>query len=219
MNHYVITIARQYGSGGRTIGENLARKLGIAYYDKNIIKLASDDSGINPQLFGRVDEYTSAPRPLFGAKSGTYSKEVLPPESRLFTSDENLFNYQAKAIRELAETEDCVIIGRCANLILNSADYPNVLRVYIHASWDFRMKDAAEKMSGTPKELEKFMKNDDRRKYDLCQRFIGKEWDDPAYYDLYLDTSKLGKQAVQDEIERRYLKLRKKGTGVPDGSV
>ena len=210
MNNCVITIARQYGSGGRSIGIELSKKLGIAYYDKNIIQLAADDSGINPQLFGRVDEYSSAKAPLFGAKSGTYSKDLLPPEHKDYTSDENLFNFQAKAIRDLAEKESCVIIGRCANFILNRQDYPNVLRVYICASWDFRIKDAMEKMSGTQKDLEKFMKKDDKRKYDFCHRFTGKEWDDPAYYDLWLDTSKIGKEAALQEIERRYNKLKEK---------
>ena len=209
MNHYVITIARQYGSGGRTIGENLARKLGISYYDKKIIQLAAEDSGINEKMFGNVDEHTGGgARPLFGLKSGTYSKEVYPPWDKRFTSDENLFNYQAKVIRELAERESCVIIGRCANFILNEQDYPHVLRVYIHASWPFRIEDTANIMSGTPRERERFMRRDDRRKFDLCQRFTGKDWDDPAYYDLYLDTSKIGKEGALAEIERRYLKMK-----------
>jgi len=210
MSHCVITIARQYGSGGRTIGINLAKKLGIAYYDKNIIQIASEDSGINARLFGRVDEYSTASRPLFGTRTGTYSRELLPPDSKRFTSDENLFNYQAKVIREIAEKEDCIIIGRCANFILNEREFPRVLRVYIHASWDFRIKDAAEKMSGSPRELERFMRRDDRRKFDLCQRFTGKDWDDPAYYDLYLDTGKIGKEGAAAEIERRYLKMKEK---------
>ncbi len=210
MNNYVITIAREYGSGGRTIGINLADKLGIAYYDKDIPRLASDESGIHPQLFGRVDEYSSAKPPLFGAKTGTYSKEVLPPDSKHFTSDENLFNFQAKTIRELAETESCVIIGRCGNFILNEREFPNVLRVFIHASWEFRIKDAKERMSGTEKELEKFMRKDDKRKLEYCRRFTGKEWTDPAYYDLYLDTSKIGKDGAMAEIERRYEALKRR---------
>ena len=144
MDNFVITIARQYGSGGRTVGEMLAKKLGIGYYDKDIIRMASEDSGIHETLFGRVDEYSSAKRPLFG-KTGIYNGELIPPQSKDFTSDENLFNYQAKIIRELAEKESCVIIGRCANYILK--DYPNVIRVFIHASWDFRMEKAAEKLS------------------------------------------------------------------------
>ena len=144
MDNFVITIARQYGSGGRTVGEMLAKKLGIGYYDKDIIRMASEDSGIHETLFGRVDEYSSAKKPLFG-KNGIYSGELISPQSKDFTSDENLFNYQAKIIRELAGKESCVIIGRCSNYILK--DYPNVLRVFIHADWDFRMEKAAEKLS------------------------------------------------------------------------
>lgn len=124
MDNFVITIARQYGSGGRTIGEELAKKLGISYYDKDIIRMASEESGIHEELFGRVDENVSAKQKLF-AKTGIYKGELIPPQSKDFTSDENLFNYQAKVIRHLAETESCVIIGRCANMILK--DYPNVL--------------------------------------------------------------------------------------------
>ena len=210
MDNYVITIARQYGSGGRTIGEMLSKNLGIAYYDKDIIRLTSDDSGIHEELFGRVDEYTSAKPPLFDGRSGIYSKELISPRDKKFTSDENLFNYQAKTIRELAETESCVIIGRCGNFILNEREFPNVLRVFIHASWEFRIKDAKEKMSGTEKELEKFMRKDDKRKLEYCRRFTGKEWTDPAYYDLYLDTSKIGKDGAMAEIERRYEALKRR---------
>ena len=105
----------------------------------------------NETLFGRVDEYSSAKKPLFG-KNGIYSGELISPQSKDFTSDENLFNYQAKIIRELAGKESCVIIGRCSNYILK--DYPNVLRVFIHADWDFRMEKAAEKLSMSQKEIE-----------------------------------------------------------------
>ena len=144
MDNFVITIARQYGSGGRTIGEELAKKLGISYYDKDIIRMASEESGIHEQLFGRADENVSTKQRFF-AKSGIYKGELIPPQSKDFTSDENLFNYQAKIIRELAGKESCVIIGRCSNYILK--DYPNVLRVFIHADWNFRMEKAAEKLS------------------------------------------------------------------------
>ena len=154
MGNYVITIARQYGSGGRIVGEMLSKKLGISYYDKDIIRLASDESGINSELFGRVDEYSSVKPPLF-SKQGVYTGELIPPQSKDFTTDENLFNYQAKVIKELAQRESCVTIGRCANFIL--MDQPNVLKVFIHASLPFRMKIASEKQSMSEKELEKFL--------------------------------------------------------------
>ena len=77
MSNYVITIARQYGSGGRTVGEMLSKKLGISYYDKDIIRMASDDSGIHETLFGRVDEYSSAKPPLF-KKESIYTGDTDP---------------------------------------------------------------------------------------------------------------------------------------------
>ena len=207
MSNYVITIARQYGSGGRTVGEMLSKKLGISYYDKDIIRMSSDDSGIHETLFGRVDEYSSAKPPLF-KKESIYTVDLIPPHSKEFTSDENLFNYQAKTIRHLAETESCVIIGRCSNYVLK--DYPNVLSVFIHASWEFRMEKAAEKLSITPREIEKFLQKDDKRKFEYCRRFTGKEWTDATNYDLCLDSSKLGYDKCVEEIEHRLALLREK---------
>ena len=130
MNNVVITIARQYGSGGRTIGEMLAKKLNVHYYDKELMKLASDDSGINEALFVNADEKVKNTS-LFHIARKEYHGELIPPESDDFTSTDNLFNYQAKIIRDLAKEESCVIIGRCADYVLK--DYPNVLSVFIHA--------------------------------------------------------------------------------------
>ena len=114
MKKTVITIARSYGSGGRTLGKLLAEELGINCYDREILRMASDDSGINEALFGQTDEKLKK-SPLFRiARKNPYKGGVIPPESADFVSDDNLFNYQAKVIRELAEEESCIIIGRCA---------------------------------------------------------------------------------------------------------
>ena len=118
MGNTVITIARSYGSGGRTLGKLLAKELGINYYDRELIRMASDESGINEALFGEVDEKLKK-SPLFRIVKKTYRGEIIPPESGEFVSDDNLFNYQAKVIRQLAEEESCVIIGRCADYVLN----------------------------------------------------------------------------------------------------
>lgn len=207
MGHVIITIARQYGSGGRTVGEMLAKKLGIAYYDKDIIRMASEDSGIHETLFGRVDEYSSAKTPLF-KKTSVYTGELIPPQSKDFTSDENLFSYQAKTIKELAAKESCVIIGRCSNFILK--DNPDVLSVFIHASWDFRIQEASKKMSKSQKEIEKFMEKDDKRKMEYYRRFTGGEWTDATNYDLCLDSSKLGYEKCIEEIEHRIKMMQNK---------
>ena len=134
MEKVVITIARQYGSGGRTIGQMLAKELGIHYYDKELLKLAAEESGIHERLFAGADEKLKN-SPLLRITRKIYQGQLIPPESEDFTSMENLFNYQAKVIKELAEEESCIIIGRCGDYVLR--DYDNVLSVFVHAPEDY----------------------------------------------------------------------------------
>ena len=108
----------------------LAQKLGVNFYSRDILKMASEDSGINEELFGMSDEKIRRAGWL-RTLSHPYEGKLLPPEDKEFVSDDNLFNYQAKVIKDLAQKESCVIVGRCSNFILR--DEPNVLSVYIHA--------------------------------------------------------------------------------------
>lgn len=111
MEKTVITIARSYGSGGRTLGKLLAKELGVNCYDREILRMASDKSGINEALFGQVDEKLKK-SPLLGIiKKNPYKGGVLPPESDDFVSDDNLFNYQAMVIKELAKEEPVSLSG------------------------------------------------------------------------------------------------------------
>ena len=112
MDKFIVTIARGFGSGGRTIGKMLADKLGVKFYDKDLIRMASDVSGINEALFGQSDERTKSG--VFG-KPGVYKGEVIAPGKSGFISEENLFNYQAMVIKQIAEEGPCVIVGRCAD--------------------------------------------------------------------------------------------------------
>ena len=146
MDQVVITIARQYGSGGRTVGKMLAERLGISFYDKQIIQMASDESGIDVKLFGKVEEGDKVKGSLFGNKESIYKGNLHQPGSKEFISDENLFNYQAKVVNDLAEKESYVIVGRCVNYVFK--DRPNTLRVFIHAPWEFRVEQASQKISG-----------------------------------------------------------------------
>ena len=122
MRNIVITIARQYGSGGKTIGAMLAHELGINCYSREILRMASEDSGINEQLFGMSDEKVRH-APWFRLLSRPYDGELLTPENKEFTSDDNLFNYQAKIIKDLAAKESCVAarIMCCASIRMWSA--------------------------------------------------------------------------------------------------
>lgn len=194
----VITIARQYGSGGRTIAQMLSERLGIHYYDKELLRLASEDSGINEDLFRNADEKIKNTK-LFKIAHSVYHGELIPPESEDFTSMENLFNYQAKIIKKLAEQDESyIIVGRCAEYVLK--DYDNVLSVFIHAPKEYCLEQAAKKQSMSPKELEKYVQKVDKRKADYHRYYTGLEWTDARNYDLCLDSSKLGFERCVDEI-------------------
>ena len=199
MDRYVITIARQYGSGGRTIGEMLAEKLGVHFYDKELMKLASEESGINERLFNTADEKVkqSVFSKMFKTEKA-YKGDVLSPKSDEFVSDDNLFNYQAKVVKELAERENCVIVGRCADYVLK--DYDHVLSVFIHGPKDFCMQEAAKKINLTGKELERFIAKTDKERADYYKYYTGREWTDARNYDLCLDSSKLGFERCVEEI-------------------
>ena len=153
MEHVVITISRQYGSGGKTIAAMLAKKLGINVYSRDILRMASEDSGINEKLFGMSDEKIRHAG-WFHTLSHPYDGGLIPPEDKEFVSDDNLFNYQAKIIRELAEKESCIIVGRCADYILR--DMPNVLSVFIHADKEFCLERSMERNSMTEKEMHSY---------------------------------------------------------------
>ena len=200
----VITIARQYGSGGRTIGEMLAEDLKVHYYDKELLKLASEDSGINERLFVNADEKVKVTH-LFKIIKNVYTGQLIPPESEDFVSDDNLFNYQAKVIKQLAEEESCVIVGRCADYVLK--DYENVLSVFIHAPKDYLMEQAAKKVSMSSRDLERYIARIDKRRAEYYKYHTGREWTDARNYDLCLDSSKLGFERCVEEI-KAYLKVR-----------
>mgnify|MGYP000999660596 CR=1 FL=1 len=198
MENFTITIARQYGSGGRTVGKMLAEKLAVPFYDKQIIQLASDESGIDVKLFGQVEGGMSVKPSLFN-KSGLYKGELIPPTDKGFISDENLFNYQAKIIKKLAEQdESCIIVGRCAEYVLK--DYDNVLSVFIHAPHEYCMEQAAKKQSMGSKELERYIQKIDKHRADYHKYYTGLDWTDARNYDLCLDSSKLGFERCVQEI-------------------
>ena len=157
MENVIVTIARQYGSGGKTIGEMYAKDQGINCYSREILRMASDDSGINEMLFNQADERLKGTT-LFGWAKKVYKGDLIPPESDDFVSDKNLFNYQAKVIKQLAEQESCVLVGRCADFVLK--DYPNVVSVFVHAPMDYCIARSLERSSITSeKEMEKFILN------------------------------------------------------------
>ena len=204
MGHTVITIARQYGSGGKTIGKMLAEDLGIHFYNREILRMASDESGINEQLFGQVDERVKT-NLLYTIAKRIRNEEVLPPDSDDFLSTNNLFNYQAKVIRQLADEESCVIIGRCADYVLQ--DYDNVVSVFIHGPYDFCLEQAMKVNAKSESEMRKYMEKRDKYRGEYYKYYTGKDWFDARNYHLCLDSSKLGFDGCVEAI-KAYMKVR-----------
>ena len=204
MKNAVITIARQYGSGGKTIAAMLAKDLGINCYGREILKMASEESGINERLFGMSDEKLKH-SVLMKLLKRPYEGDLIPPESSGFVSDDNLFNYQDKGIKELAESESCVIVGRCADYVLR--DFPNVISVFIHADREFCLEQAMERNSMSLKEMQRFIEKTDKYRGDFYKYYTGHEWSDARNYDLCLNSGKLGFKKCVEEI-KAYMKVR-----------
>lgn len=196
MENRVITIARSYGSGGRKMGRLLAKELGYEYYDREILRIASDESGISEELFRQADEKQRIP--LFRIAREVYTGEVIPPDSDDFISNENLFRYQAKIIRELAATRNCVIVGRCANFILRGRD--NVLNVFVTAPVVDCVRRVMETDGLNLEEAEKKIKKIDKRRADYFKYFTGRQWQDAALYDLCLNTGHMSEQKCVDIV-------------------
>lgn len=185
------------------MGRLLAKELGYEYYDREILRIASDESGISEELFNQVDE--TKKMPLFRIARELYTGEVIPPDSDDFISNENLFRYQAKIIRELAATRSCVIVGRCANFILRGRE--NVINVFVTAPVVDCVRRVMETDGLDLEEAEKKIKKVDKRRADYFKYFTGREWHDAALYDLCLNTGHMDENKCV-EIVRAYMDAR-----------
>lgn len=204
MARFIIAITRTCGSGGTTIGKILSNDLEINMYDRELLRLASEDSGISEALFVNADE-TVKNSLLYKVSKKVYDGELIPPESNDFTSNDNLFNYQAKILRELSEKESYVVIGRCADYILK--DYPNVFKIFIHAPHEYCVKHQMENLRISEKEANKQIKKLDKYRREYYYYHTGMKWENAKNYDLCLDTSKLGFEKCAEYI-KDYIKLR-----------
>ena len=203
MKPYIITIARQYGSGGKTVGKMLSDRLHIPFYNREIITMASEDSGINAMLF--TDERLK-PDLITRLKSRYKGDLPLPSDSsKVYLRDDALFDYQAKIIRKLADQGPCVLIGRCADYVLKGR--PDVVRVFVHADADFCLEQAM-KVDSLPEDqvVRKIAEIDDyRAKY--YKHHTGHDWYDARNYDLSLNSGVLGFDGVVEEIVQ-YMEVR-----------
>lgn len=200
MEHYVITIARGFGSGGKEIGSKLAKRLHIPCYESQILKMASDESGINEMLFNQVDEKLSIESKVRRYLRRLPFESIATPSMKEFTSDNNLFNIQSQIIRHLANSESCIIIGKCADYVLRK--YPNVLSVYIEAPRRACVESLVKKLGVTEAEAHRLIEKTDKYRADYYKYYThGGYWTNPVNYDLTLNSDRIGRDKCVDVLE------------------
>lgn len=202
----VITIGREFGSGGKYIGERLAEELNLKLYDKELLSKVAEESGMDLTVLEEMDEKQEQSFWYTFAMS-MYSQDSLETLSEI-PSNEKIFIEQARIIENLANKEDCIIIGRCSNVILRNK--PNVLNVFVYSSeLDFKVKRKM-KYGNFETELEaiKTIEKVDKERENYYNYFTKENWGDRKNYDLMIDTSKLGVDGSV-ELIKEYLKLKK----------
>ena len=200
----VITIGRQYGSGGREIGARLAKELGLGFYDKNILRLNSDESGIKESFYHMADE-KAGNKLLYRIVKSLAPELGTPSLGPDLIAADNLFRFQSEVIRKLAAEEDCVIIGRCADYVLDGFD--GLVKVYLYADMDYRVERIKELGYYEPKDVKKNIKRIDRERRDYHRYYTGRDWENVENYDLMLNTARLGTEGAVEAV-KRYLRLR-----------
>lgn len=193
-NNPVITIARQYGSGGREIGEKVAELLGIKAYGRELIDLAAEKSGYHPDMLHKADE-RAAGSLLYSLAVGASVAGGIAGHYDIPINDK-LFIVQNDIIKELADKEQCVIIGRCGDYALRN--YENKISVFIHADYDWRKKRVMERNGVSEKEAENLIVKEDKYRANYYNFYTGHKWGASERYDATFNSSILG----IDEIAR-----------------
>lgn len=200
----IITIGRQYGSGGAEVGKKLGKRLGLDVYDKEILKMTSDESGIRESYFHLADE-RAGNRLLYKIVQSMIPENTSPSLGADLVSADNLFRFQSSVIRKLAQEESCVFIGRCADHILAGTE--NLVRVFIYADMDARVKRIKEKGYYEDSEVVKNIRRMDKERRDYHRYYTGKDWESFENYDLILNSAKIGTDGCVDCI-LEYMKIR-----------
>lgn len=188
--HIVITINREYGSGGRYVGELLAEKLGIKLYDKNLITLVSDESGLSASYIEEKEQ----------SITGTLLANFNSQYYNNLTNDDNLFIAESNAIKEIAKRESCVIVGRCADYVLK--DEENVFKIFVYSDDDGKVARAIKYYGLDEKTALKEINKINKARQKHYNHYTGMEWKDLEHYDFSINVDKFGIEKTVDIIEK-----------------
>ena len=188
-NNYVITLGRQFGSGGRKIARKVADTLGIEFYDKGLIAIAAKESGLSEHLFDGIDEKPTNSL-LYSLVMGLHSeRNSLYGYGDVLNSDA-IFRIQSQVIEDLVKDKSCVIVGRCSDYVLRDKD--NVINIFIHANKEFKLERVKRIYKQTEKEALDTMKKTDKKRSNYYNFYTNQEWGKVDNYHIALDSSVLG---------------------------
>ena len=195
----IITISREFGSGGRTIGKTLAQRLGIAYYDKELVKQVSLETGFDPKFVeerGEFADNTNWLTWLLDQGTGT------PGVMNGLNATDFLWTIQREVILRLADQEPCVIVGRCADYILR--DRKDCLHAFIHADMDFRADRIVRLYGESENSPEKRLKDKDTKRRINYKHFTHREWGMAENYHITLNSGVVGIERCEDILVQLY---------------
>ncbi len=192
----IVTIGREYGAGGRTSAKILAEELGIHYYDDEILKMASEESAISEELFRLADEKPG--NNILRKITKSAMTEFKDFDTKNITSPDNLFKFQSTVIRNLAKEENFIILGRCANHVLEDQHKDKVLRIYLYADFDTRVKRIMDMERITIDEATFRIKKKDKKRGEYYKYFTGVDISNPLKYDILINTSTIGFNEIKD---------------------
>ena len=191
MENFVITFARGFGTGGKEIASKRAKDLGIHCYEKRILTLASQLSGLDENVFRQVNEKVVTKNGFGSFLKGLPRAKTYIARNEKFVSDDKLFEYQSTITRNLAESESCVIVGKCADYVLR--DKQNVVSIYIEAPRDFCVQRTIEHMGVTKEVANATIAQTDKFRADYYKYYTqGNYWTNPVNYDMTLNSARVG---------------------------
>lgn len=197
MDRMIVTIGRQFGSGGRSIGEKVAKKLGVPFYDKELISLAAKESGIDPDIFKNVDE-KAANSLLYSLSMGLYSFGSGFQAMGDLPVNDKLYMLQHKIIKDIARKGACVIVGRCADYVLR--EQPNVVNIFIYADMEYRKQESVKRHGIDAARAEHIINKTDKSRANYYSFYSGQKWGMAENYDLCINSAKIDEDSIVDLI-------------------
>lgn len=204
----IITISREFGSGGHSIGQKVAEQLNIPFYDSMIVEKVAEESGYDKKVISEQGEYSTRANTFFGNLAAMTSRAPYPYYE---SPQDKIFAIQSQIIRDLAEKGPCVIVGRCADFVLRR-DGHLMLNVFIHADMKYRMSHVVSRYGETDVNIEKRLEQKDRNRRTYYKFYTDQQWGDYHNYQLALDSGLLGEDACKDIILLAAKQLNEKDT-------